>query len=99
MESLFGMRAVAELTLSQVELRQFRSHKHTLFGLQEGKCNGCEVLFPFRNMTIDHIIPRSKDSTDAPENLQLLCGACNSMKGNRSQAYLIERLREEGILR
>ena len=98
-ESLFGVRTIAELTLSQVELRQFRSHKHTLFGIQEGKCNGCEVLFPFRNMTIDHIIPRSKDGTDDPENLQLLCGACNSMKGDRSQEYLIQRLREEGILR
>lgn len=93
------MRTIAELTLSQVELRQFRSHKHTLFGIQEGKCNGCEMLFPFRNMTIDHIIPRSRGGTDDPENLQLLCAACNSMKGNRSQEYLIERLREEGILR
>ena len=99
MESLFGMRTVSELTLSQVELRQFRSHKHTLFGIQEGKCNGCEVLFPFRNMTIDHIHPRSRGGTDDPENLQLLCGACNSMKGNRSQAYLKQRLREEGILK
>ena len=99
MESLFGMRTVSELTFSQVELRQFRSHKHTLFGIQEGTCNGCEVLFPFRNMTIDHIHPRSKGGTDDPENLQLLCGACNSMKGDRSQAYLKKRLREEGILR
>ena len=99
MDSLFGVRTVSELTFSQVELRQFRSHKHTLFGIQEGTCNGCEVLFPFRNMTIDHIHPRSKGGTDDPENLQLLCGACNSMKGNRSQAYLKQRLREEGILR
>ena len=53
----------------------------------------------FRNMTIDHIHPRSKGGTDAPENLQLLCGACNSMKGDRSQTYLIGRLQEEGILR
>ena len=69
MESLFGIRTISELTLSQVQLRQFRSHKHTLFGIQEGKCNGCEVLFPFRNMTIDHITSRSKEGTDDPENL------------------------------
>ena len=83
----------------QVELRQYRSYKHTLFGIQEGKCNGCEVLFPFRNMTIDHIIPRSRGGTDDPDNLQLLCGACNSTKSNRTQDELIETLRANGVLR
>ena len=48
------------MALLQVECRQYRSHKHTLFGLQEGKCKGCDVLFRFRNMTIDHIHPRSR---------------------------------------
>ena len=81
------------------KLWQYRSYKHTLFGLQESKCNGCGMLFPFRNMTIDHIIPRSKGGTDDPDNLQLLCGACNSTKGNRTQDELIASLREQGILR
>ena len=98
-ETLFGIESDIERVLSQVELRQYRSYKHTLFGLQEGKCNGCEVLFPFRNMTIDHIIPRSRGGTDDPDNLQLLCGACNSTKGNRTQEELIRSLRDQGILR
>ena len=98
-ETLFSLPNRAELTLSQVELRQYRSYKHTLFGLQEGKCNGCEVLFPFRNMTIDHIIPRSRGGTDDTDNLQLLCAACNSTKGNRTQEELIETLRANGVLR
>ena len=98
-ETLFGARDMTELVFSQVELRQFRSYKHTLFGLQEGKCNGCEVLFPFRNMTIDHILPRSKGGTNDPDNLQLLCGACNSTKGDRTQNELIQSLREQGVIR
>ena len=98
-ETLFGIESQVEQVLSQVELRQYRSYKHTLFGLQEGKCNGCEVLFPFRNMTIDHIIPRSRGGMDDPDNLQLLCGACNSTKGNRTQDELIQSLRDQGILR
>ena len=35
-------------------LPPYQTHKHTLFGMQEGICAGCEVLFPFRNFTIDH---------------------------------------------
>ncbi len=61
-----------------------QNYKHTLYRTQEKKCNGCGVVFPFRNMTIDHIIPRSKDGTDNLDNLQLLCAACNSAKGNRT---------------
>ena len=72
-------------------------NKHFLFGKQEGLCNGCIILFPFRNMTIDHIIPRSKGGTDHVENLQLLCGACNSKKGENSMEHLLVVLREEGI--
>lgn len=98
-ETLFGTQSEIERVLSQVELRQYRSYKHTLFGLQEGKCNGCEVLFPFRNMTIDHIIPRSRGGTDDPDNLQLLCGACNSTKSNRTQEELIQSLKERGVRR
>ena len=79
------------------KLPSYKTHKHTLYGKQEGGCNGCKVHFPFRNMTIDHIIPQSKGGRDNIENLQLLCGACNSTKGNRSQEYLIARLKEMNV--
>lgn len=79
------------------KLLNYRMHKHTLYGKQEGYCNGCKGHFPFRNMTIDHIVPRSKGGTDHEENLQLLCGACNSRKNNDTQAELIARLKKQGF--
>ena len=80
------------------EVPHYRTQKHTLFGLQEGICNGCRVAFPFRNFTVDHIIPRSRGGTDHPDNLQLLCAACNSLKGNRTQPELVVELRRQGII-
>ena len=80
-----------------VSLPNYRTHKHTLFGKQEGICAGCRYNFPFRNFTIDHVIPQAKGGTDHPDNLQLLCNACNSMKGTGTQEELIAKLRAEGI--
>ena len=97
-----GLFRVLDREYSETELQEFRSNKHLLFGNQEGKCNGCQIPFHYRNMTIDHIVATSKTGgipDDRTENLQLLCNACNSVKGDRDQDYLIKRLREQDILR
>ena len=72
-------------------------NKRRLYGEQEGVCNGCRVLFPYRNLTVDHVVPRSKGGADALANLQLLCAACNSAKGAGTHAELIAKLAEAGI--
>ena len=62
-----------------------------LLGAQTGNCEGCGEHFLDRSLTIDHIVPVSKGGTDHLENLQLLCGACNSLKGDRPMEYLWAR--------
>ena len=71
-----------------------RSHLDLLWGQQSGFCGGCGEWFQKRNMTIDHIVPRAHGGTDHLENLWLLCGACNSSKGTRTQEqFLRERMK------
>ena len=53
-------------------------------------------MFPFRNFTIDHVVPQSRGGTDHLDNLQLLCGAY-SLKGDRPQEYLVARLKETAV--
>ena len=67
-------------------------NKKKLFGGQEGKCAGCDHPFPYRNFEVDHIIARNKGGTDHLENLQLLCGSCNRIKGDRGMEYLRTKL-------
>ena len=78
-----------------VHLPQPSSHKTLLYRLQEKLCAGCALEFPMNNLTIDHIIAKSKGGTDHEENLQLLCGRCNSIKGDRGMDYLRSKLRLE----
>lgn len=81
-----------------VDFPIYKTHKHTLYGLQEGRCNGCKFHFPFRNFTIDHIVPQARGGQDHFENLQLLCGACNSMKGTGTMEELLAKLKEQEVI-
>ena len=68
------------------------ANKTKLYGEQEGHCAGCDTHFKARHLTVDHIIARNKGGTDHIENLQLLCGNCNSIKGDRGMEYLQAKL-------
>ena len=68
------------------KLPNYRTHKHRLYGEQEGVCKGCDTHFPFKVMEVDHILPRSKGGSDHYENLQLLCTHCNKSKGSKTMA-------------
>ncbi len=68
------------------KLPNYRTHRHRLYGEQEGNCVGCGLHFPFNIMDVDHILPKSRGGTDHPDNLQLLCSGCNRSKGSRTMA-------------
>ena len=74
-------------------------NKHHLYGEQGGYCNGCEGHFEPRHFHVDHIVPRAKGGTDHISNLQLLCGACNALKGARTQEELIVMLTDKGWIK
>ena len=73
-------------------LPPYRSHKRTLYGKQEGNCEGCRQHFEARHLEVDHIVSRHNGGTDHLDNLQLLCASCNRIKGDRGMAYLRTKL-------
>ena len=64
-----------------------REYKRILYGLQVGRCNGCNTHFErLEHFHMDHIVARARGGTDHKHNFQLLCGHCNSIKGTKTQA-------------
>ena len=92
-ENIIARNDIPQRTDIEV-LRLYNSldNKKHLYGQQAGNCNGCSQHFETRHLEVDHIIARSMGGTDHIENLQLLCGNCNKVKGNRGQEYLIAKL-------
>ena len=67
-------------------------NRQKLYGIQGGNCAGCKTHFETRHLEVDHIISRAKGGTDHIDNLQLLCGNCNRIKGDRGMEYLKVKL-------
>ena len=94
-----GGMAAPSLDAPPVPPPPSRDIRRTLYGKQEGFCNGCDVHFRLRNLTLDHIVARSRGGADTDSNLQLLCQACNSKKSARTQEEFLAVLVSEGIRR
>ena len=55
--------------------------KRLLYKNANGRCALCGREMNINQMTLDHIIPLTKNGPDTVENLQACCVACNSLKG------------------
>lgn len=47
-------------------------------------CQYCHRIMPSSELTLDHVIPRSRAGESAWENLVACCHPCNNRKGNRT---------------
>lgn len=47
-------------------------------------CQYCGQTFPASELTLDHVVPRSRGGESSWENLVACCYRCNNRKGNRT---------------
>ena len=67
-----------------LNLRQFDDDvKETAYANQNGYCAVCHKHFEYSEMHGDHIVPWSKGGKTIPENCQMLCSHCNSIKSDK----------------
>ncbi|RZM79535.1 HNH endonuclease [Leptolyngbya iicbica] len=60
--------------------RRRKNSLHTTYG---GTCIYCRGQFPQSQLTIEHLIPRSRGGSNALHNLRLACFPCNNQRGAR----------------
>lgn len=68
----------------KLSLRAFdEDDMRTKYEEQAGVCPICKQHFEFSEMCGDHIKPWSKGGKTVPENLQMLCAHCNTIKSDK----------------
>ena len=59
------------------------SLRYDIIRRAKGRCEACGIGAEERALEVDHIVPRNKNGTDDPSNLQALCFKCNAQKRDR----------------
>lgn len=94
----FGIRIPEVITLTRynrVPLKSVSFSRRNLFRRDEHTCQYCGVQPGVGDLTIDHVLPRSRGGKTSWTNCVLACSACNIRKANRtpSQARMTLRCR------
>lgn len=59
--------------------------------------NQCLCCGSHESLSVDHVIPLSKGGAHSIENIQPLCGSCNSRKHNKHIDYRSVQQRQKGV--
>ena len=74
------IRLINYIKLPYAKISQNRPSRTMIYKRDGHKCQYCGST---KNLTIDHIIPRSRGGEDTWENLVVACMPCNTRKGDK----------------
>lgn len=74
--------------------RTVKFNRRNIYMRDNYTCQYCGVRPPKDELTIDHIIPRSRGGKSTWENVVLACQKCNTKKGSKSVADVGMKLRK-----
>lgn len=74
----------------QEQYRSFSKTRHKRLLIQIGR--RCAYCGSAENLTIDHLVPRSKGGRDHPANLVLACLSCNNRKGSKDLSVWLDKI-------
>lgn len=72
--------------------REVRFSRRNIFERDKNTCQYCGKRLVKNDLTLDHVVPRSRGGRDSWENLVLACMPCNVRKGSRTPGEASMRL-------
>lgn len=77
--------------------KEVRFSRRNIFERDENTCQYCGKKFDRGDLTLDHVIPRSRGGTSTWTNIVLACIKCNMRKGDRLLTEIHMRLLKKPI--
>lgn len=77
-------RVVRLLAYEKIPRHSLRFNRRNLFARDSYRCQYCGVQYPASQLSVDHVIPRSRGGLTSWENVVCCCLRCNSRKGGRT---------------
>ena len=70
-----------------------RTKRQRVWDRSGGMCAYCGMPLSVRDMTMDHVVPKSRGGESRVSNLVASCSRCNRLKGARTaEEFLAERM-------
>jgi 5-methylcytosine-specific restriction endonuclease McrA len=85
-------RVIRLLTYDRVPRTRVRLNRRNLFARDANHCQYCGRRFKTTDLSIDHVVPRSRGGRTAWPNVVCACLKCNVKKGGRTPAEAGMRL-------
>ena len=77
-------RIIRLLGYDRLPRQEVKLNRRNLFARDENSCQYCGKHFMTRELSIDHVIPKSQGGDSSWENLVCSCVRCNAKKGGRT---------------
>tara|TARA_B100001013_G_scaffold174476_1_gene104842 strand:+ start:262 stop:900 length:639 start_codon:yes stop_codon:yes gene_type:complete len=76
-------RIIRLLVYEKLPERMVKFNRRNIYARDDGRCQYCGMRFPYEELTLDHVQPRSLGGNATWENIVCACVKCNVKKGGR----------------
>lgn len=77
-------RVMRLLKFDRLPKQTLRFNRRNLFARDSNRCQYCGENFPTSQLSMDHVMPRSRGGETSWENIVCSCLTCNTRKGGRT---------------
>lgn len=77
-------RVIRLLFYDRVPKQTVRFNRRNIFARDSNRCQYCGKKFPMSELSLDHVMPRSRGGQTTWENIVCCCVQCNVRKGGRT---------------
>ena len=77
-------RVIRLLVYDRLPKQAIRFNRRNIFARDSNRCQYCGRRFPTSELSLDHVVPRSRNGETTWENIVCSCVKCNVKKGGRT---------------